>query len=393
MTRKRVAFVGSFKKSAGDNTIGGVAAACKLLVGSRITDSVRWQLVDNTMRRHPPPGVVVRGWDAFLRVLQLSRHLVDRDLHGVLVFTPYAPTSLLEKGTMVLLARARGKRVVLSLRSEVRRSSDDRWLFWFKRRALQACDVVLCQGAEPADKVLELFDLPPERVRVIPNWIDLELFADVRRRRRERVRGPVTTFLFFGWLETFKGVPELLEACGQLAAQGHDFRMVLCGGGPLAEELPARCRELGIEKKVDARGWVSGQDKLDAFAESDVLVLPSHSEGMPNAVLEAMAAAMPVVATKVGAIPSLVEHGVSGLLIDKGDVPALVEAMGALLHDADRAQAMGDEAEARARAHHDINVLAGRVAEALDVNLPEPGDNPQAGPVDATDLDERGVRG
>lgn len=381
MANQRIIIVGGFVAAAIDNTTGGLGFACRSLVASRLSRSVTWLQIENTMRSQPPPGVAIRSWDAAGRVALLARYLATGRVDGFFAFTPYAATSLLEKGTMALMAKAAGKRVVLSLRSEVRPFNHDRWLGGFKRRVFRACDVVLCQGPQAAQALQALFDLPADKIKVVPNWIDIPAFEGVRQRRAMRAASARAdaplTFLYMAWLETFKGFPELLQACGRLADQGRSFRVIVCGGGTLAASAAAECERLGCAAQVDMRGWVFDDDKLDAIAAADVLVLPSHSEGMPNAVLESMAAGLAAVATRVGGIPTLIDDGETGLLIDKQDVAELTAAMARLIDDPALVAQMGAAALDRARRNHDIEALVPRMAEALGVSLSSaPGRHP-----------------
>ena len=273
---------------------------------------------------------------------------------------------------MALMARAAGRRVVLSLRSEVRPFAHDRWLAGFKRRVFQACDVVICQGPEAAEALTRMFDLPEGKVQVVPNWIDIDSFEDVRRQRAARAEsaeGPLT-FLYMAWVETFKGFPELLEACGRLAGEGRDFRLIVCGGGALLAGAQGECERLGCAEQVEIRGWTFGEAKAAALAAADVLVLPSHSEGMPNAVLESMAAGLAAIATRVGGVPTLIEDGQTGLLVDKQDVDQLTAAMARLIDDRALVATLGAAALARARRNHDIDALVPVIAAALAVDVP-----------------------
>ena len=370
MSRKPI---GACRPPARAATTGGIGFACRSLVRSRLSDHVRWLEIENRLRRNPPPGLAVRSLDAAGRIAQLARYLATDSPETFFAFTPYTATSLAEKGTMALMAKAAGKRVVLSLRSEVRPFEHDKWMGGFKRRVFAACDVVLCQGPQAAEALRELWDLPADKVRILPNWIDIGGFERIRELRAERAERQTDddplTFLYMAWLEPFKGLPELLTACETLADEGRNFRVVLGGGDAMADTAPAECDRKGFGDRMDFRGWVFDDAKRDAIAAGDVLVLPSHSEGMPNAVLESMAAGMAAIGTRVGAIPFLIEDGETGLLIDKLAVDQLTDAMRKLIADRDLVRSMGVAALARVRRNHDLEVAVPNVADALGVRL------------------------
>jgi glycosyltransferase involved in cell wall biosynthesis len=136
--------------------------------------------------------------------------------------------------------------------------------------------------------------------------------------------------LFVGRLSPEKGISELVEATRGL-------NLVVAGDGPLRSLVPS------------ALGFVPHEEVQRLLARAAVVVLPSHQEGLPMVLLEAMAHGRSVVATPVGGTPSLVEDGRTGLLVPKGDARALREAIERLLADADLRKRLGEAARARVR--------------------------------------------
>jgi len=144
-----------------------------------------------------------------------------------------------------------------------------------------------------------------------------------------------------GRLEDRKGHDQLLEAAGAMLARGNGRRpqIVIVGDGPLRERLLQQARSLGVAESVRFIGSVA--DVRPSLAAMDVFVLPSRAEGMSNALMEAMAAARPVVATAVGGNTEVVIDGQTGVLIPPADPGAIADAIGALLRDPDRAAGLG----------------------------------------------------
>lgn len=152
--------------------------------------------------------------------------------------------------------------------------------------------------------------------------------------------------LFLGAVSSAKGVFELLQAWRGVVAVVPAARLRMGGQGSI-EAGRRLAEELGITASVDWLGWVSGPDKERELHQASLLVLPSHMEAMPMAVLEAMAAGVPVVASSVGGIPLAVRDGIDGLLVAPRQVEPLRDAMLSLLGDAARRAEMGR----RAREH------------------------------------------
>lgn len=154
-------------------------------------------------------------------------------------------------------------------------------------------------------------------------------------------------FLMLARMDEWKGVDDLLDACVQLQVHGAAFELLLAGPPGSAGDARTLARKIAdrqLTRAVQYLGEVRGRQKAGLLARADVLVQPSHSEGMPITVLEAFAHGRPVVATRVGAMPEVVEHGTTGLLVSPREPHALAAAMECLARDADLRTRCGMEA-------------------------------------------------
>jgi glycosyltransferase involved in cell wall biosynthesis len=177
--------------------------------------------------------------------------------------------------------------------------------------------------------------LPPERILVIHNGVDVRSFSLPRGafRRSEGIPAECTVITTVGRLDTQKGLPYLLEAA-ELVTRGHpEVRFLVVGEGPRRGDLVRHRDRLGLTERV----WFLGfrTDVPQILADSDVFVLPSLWEGLPIALLEAMAAGLPVVATDVPGVTEVVTDGETGLVVPGKDVGALAGALSRLLDDPD----------------------------------------------------------
>jgi glycosyltransferase involved in cell wall biosynthesis len=197
--------------------------------------------------------------------------------------------------------------------------------------------------------------VPDLRVSVIPNGIDFQLYCDVDRNistEASRLR-----LLYIGRLDREKGLLELFDALQRAGRQGVKLQLQVAGGGPDEAFLKAQVERLGLGKVVRFSGPVFNEAKLALLAAADVFVLPSWSEGLPYALLEAMAAGLPVIATRVGAIPDVMTDKVHGVLVPVRDAPAIAAAIVWLAGDRQALEAMRPACRRRIARSYSRNML------------------------------------
>jgi glycosyltransferase involved in cell wall biosynthesis len=194
---------------------------------------------------------------------------------------------------------------------------------------------------------LERLGVARGRIAVIPNGVDMAEFAWGPNRVRD---GDGTSVLFAGrCYPDQKGLEVLMHAVSQLPREmavhlrivGEDW-----GGYAVVRDL---ARRLGIEDRVTLVGMLERSQLLDEFRRADVFVLPSLFDSFPIAILEAMAAGLPVIATRVGGVPEVVLDGETGLLVEPGDPKRLASAIEALASDEGARREMGKRGRARAQ--------------------------------------------
>jgi glycosyltransferase involved in cell wall biosynthesis len=215
--------------------------------------------------------------------------------------------------------------------------------------------------------------VPAGKIRVVPNGLEPEAFEAPPEADRFRARHgiPQEAFLVVcaGRLRWEKGQSVLLEAITE-ATGGRDTRLLLAGTGPDEERLRQRALDLGLEDKVVFAGLI--EDMRPAYRCADVLALPSLWEGMPNAVLEAMAQSTPAVASEVGGVPEVVADRETGLLVPPGDAQALAGALVRLREDDQGRRSMGEAALERARTVFPIRRTLEATAALYDELLARP---------------------
>lgn len=228
-------------------------------------------------------------------------------------------------------------------------------------------DAVLVNSEAAAGELMERFSTPAERIRRIGAGVDTEAIeeapeADALMRELGLEDAPIVGCV--GKFTEVKGHEHFLRAAALVHHRRPDARYLLVGDGPRRAMLADLAGELGLESVVcfaGARGDVPG-----ILKSMDVFVLPSISEGLPNVVLEAMAAGRPIVATTVGGVPEVVEHGSNGLLVAPGDHEAMARAILEMMEDPVSARLMGRVGGRMARERHDVKVMVDRLQDVFE---------------------------
>jgi len=209
----------------------------------------------------------------------------------------------------------------------------------------------------------------PEKVCVIRNGLDLAKFTsapDVALQRDALGLPPhVPVVAVFSRLNhEVKGIHHFLEAAARVTQVHRDVRFLVVGEGPLRAGLEALAQRLGLGDRVRFTGFRS--DIGAAMAAVSISVIPSDSEGLSNVLLESMAASLPVIATRVGGTPEVVQDEMSGLLVPPRDPEALARAIGSLLNDPVRAANLGRAGRRRVEQLFQLGRMVGETEALYD---------------------------
>jgi glycosyltransferase involved in cell wall biosynthesis len=224
-------------------------------------------------------------------------------------------------------------------------------------------DRVVAVSPAVARATLRERGLDAGRVVTIPNGVDLPRFVkDAKARAEARLRlglrDDLTAVGVLAHLSPVKGHADLIEAVARLAGKNPRLRLLIVGDGDLRASLEVRARDLGLRDQVAFVG--ARADIPDVLAALDVVALPSHTEGMSNTLLEAMAAARPIVATAVGGNLDVLEDEVTALLVPPRDPPALATALLRLVEDKATAARLGRAARRKAEADFGLDRMVAR---------------------------------
>ena len=337
--------------------IGGVEVGVQMIMSSSLPDRHALRLFNTARRRDPNRALRER------LAYQLGRF---REL--VAVIRRERPHTVHIKSTVginywqgigySLIAVALGRRVILQLHGgdlDTWYEAQGRLRRWGIRAGLRLPAEVLVLSRYWQSFVTQL--APGIRTRVIPNGV--ELGQALRRTRRH---GEELRVLVLGALGVRKGHFEIVEAAALV--KDHPVRFVFVGADEIGgeeQQLRTRARALGVEGAITFAGPANADEKWRWLSDCDVLLLPSRGENMPNAVLEAMAAELPVICTPVGALPEMLDEG-GALFVPVGDATAIAEALLQLHRTPEVRAEMGGKNRALAESRFSFTA----VAAALD---------------------------
>lgn len=238
------------------------------------------------------------------------------------------------------------RRVVCGIRVAERRS---RIPLWLDRLTQGLVNHNVCVSQGVAEFSIRNAGLRPDKISVIPNAVDFQRFADASPICRDAFGIPkeARVILFVGRLEPQKSPFLLLETFDRLRKRHPDWHLVLVGNGPLKPAITSWITANQLETAVTLAGWRGDIPSL--LKGTDCLVLPSQWEGMPNVVLEAMAAGLPVVVSKVEGTKELIEHGTDGLLFEPDSRQELECQIETLLTDSRLALTLAKNAQLKVR--------------------------------------------
>lgn len=300
-------------------------------------------------------GFVRRQFVALRALVRVAALLATRSVELVHIHAAMKG-SFWRKAVFAGLARSRGVPVLLHLHGSEMKDFYGRQPAWLKRtivRQLTRATRVVVLSESWRAFVAEI--APDAKPVVVPNYVRVP-------ERPARGTGRPVTLLFLGLLGRRKGIFDLLEAFARAQAVHPDMRLVVGGNGEI-EAATRHARDLGLADRVRFEGWVGPADKAALLDAADIYVLPSHNEGLPMSVLEAMAHGLPVVTTDVGGLPELVTDGVHGRMVRPGDIAALTAAILDLARDPEARRRMGDAGRARVQGGYSRDAVLPRLAE------------------------------
>ena len=336
----------------GPGGAGGIAVVIETLASSPLAD--RYQLVH--VATHANTGRTGKALQAVKGIARAASLLALRRVDVVYLHAS-SGASLRRKALVAAMARLARRPYVVHVHAggfdryyRSARVSEQRLM----RRTLAGAALVITLSRWSERRVKALV---PCRTTVIPNPVTIP-------PEPARLHASPAPIVCLGRVGDGKGSTTLVRALSILGERDVDARLVLAGDGdvsPVVEEA----RRLGVSDRVELPGWIGPEERERTLLAAAVFALPSREEGVPVALLEAMAYGLPAVVTPVGGVPDVFEEGRHGYFVPPDDPDALADRLAALLDAPELARRMGAQARADAEARYATEVVAALVADAL----------------------------
>jgi len=214
-----------------------------------------------------------------------------------------------------------------------------RWIYYqftklCEARAYPRLQALIANSQYTASKVASQYSIVPERLFVCYKTIHQEYWTRSLNLRTHIPSHPPRAIFVGGNLQR-KGLPVLIAAVARLRNVISNLEVWVVGADKTATQMQILCREFGVSEQFRFWGWRSQQELIELYAQADVFVMPSFTEGFGYVFLEAMAAGLPIIGSRAGGIAEIIENGINGILVNPGDVEDLALALELVLSNRD----------------------------------------------------------
>ena len=292
------------------NHSGGQLTAITLLVNYLEQKNISYDIVDIFRSSFPPPPLSDKLKVSFIKYREVKRILNKKSYKGALIFGTHG-LGYWEKLILSLLINSHKIKTLFFVRSGHFYSAIERKNYKapIKRYLMNRLDYIGYQGGK-WEELYNKIGIDKSRLVKILNWIDI---SDYKRSFTNKK----VSFLYVGWMVKEKGVEELFEVIAN-HRDLDEYEFTFVGGGTLLDELKEKKEKQNLNN-ITFTGWLDSKDVAEYYHNTDALILPSHTEGFPNVILEALNYRLPIIATNVGGIPESVIDGYNGYILEPKD--------------------------------------------------------------------------
>lgn len=364
MSRKKVyVFVGAKEPDTKVSNPGGQLTASIGLKKYAIDQGFDFYVVDTTQASFPVPHFSKRFIKGLSRLWQVFLLLIRHEVNGIIIFSS-SGFSFYERTMISMVGNIFGVKSIFFMRDGHFKIEIANSLFKenVSKILLKIPTVIGIQG-DSWRPFFNQLGVAEHKMVTVPNWLPehVRIAAHPVLLNAECVH-----FCFVGWLVKEKGVLELLHAINLVQEQNVAFKFTFVGGGTLEEHVKDYVKINNLNQVVNVLGWCTPEKVALILSESHVFILPSHAEGFPNSLLEAMAVGLPAICTDVGAITDSLKHEVNGFVIPTDSAASIAEAMLAYINNPNLVTQHSIQALSIINTLHNKNESCRRIFDAIN---------------------------
>ena len=333
MDKPKILIVGSFPSSK-KKVFGGIAKSCEILIKSKNFSSFEILTFDSSQISNPPPNIIIRSLFAFFRLVNFPIKLIVEKPKCVIIFCSDG-ASALEKGLMICITKLYNKSAMIFPRAGnlINQTRESKLFLNVIKYLFKKADIFLAQSRRWEEFANQSLKIHSSKIKIIGNWTATNKHISIGESRIINSNNKNLTLIFVGWLEKEKGILEILSAIKNLNKKGICFFIKFIGDGNLRIEIEKFIIDNNLQDRISILGWIDSKEIMEHMKSSDIFILPSWQEGMPNALIEALACSLPSIVTSVGAIPDYLKNLESSLLIPPKNVAELEAAIEELINN------------------------------------------------------------
>lgn len=327
----KLLIVGSFP-SKKRKIIGGIERSSRILKDSKWFNDFDLIKFDSSQISHPPPNIFIRFILAIERLFRLVYILIFDRPKTILIFCSDG-FSAIEKGIMILFSKLFSVKPLIFPRAGnlIKQTKKNKLFKILIKFLFRKSSLFLCQGLVWKKYAINELKIDKSRVEIINNWTATTQLIKVGKERTITDKNSLE-ILFVGWLEKQKGINELVKTFHKLQKK-YEIKIMFVGDGSLRKKIDKYSAKNNLQKYVTTSGWLKNDEIIKKLKSADIFVLPSWQEGMPNSLIEALAAGLPSISSSVGSIPDYISHNHNGLLIEPKNELDLENNLEKLIND------------------------------------------------------------
>lgn len=279
--------------------------------------------------------------------------------------------SFLKNSLFVILSKILGRKIILSIYGG---QADN---FYnnlppigkkYVKFILLCCHKIKVEFKRGKKFFVEKFGLPESKIFILPNAVYLNKIPDENVKPTEKE----LNLLFVGWILKEKGIFDLLKGIEILKQKGYKFKVKIVGPEGKEGELKKVLDEIQKRNLIDiveVTGKKSSYELQNFYSDADIFILPSYAEGLPYVILEAMSYKLPIVSTRVGALPEVIEEGANGFLVEPGNIKALTEKIEILAKNKNLREEIGRNNYEKIKNEYSMDHLVKKLANIYNILL------------------------